>query len=124
MWLIAKRRKKMVKPILTDRNVIAVANDDGSLTPVEGNADGAIKVVVQESVEIDADDLIIIDRTFVKNADIGANYASGSQGQVKTAKTYKANASGGDPATLVTYLYADTDFPEQWSKYTESSTTV
>lgn len=52
-------------------------------------------------------------REFVKAADIGTNYVSGSEGQTKVENYYDTEDV---LRATVTYKYEDTDYPDQWTE--------
>jgi hypothetical protein len=56
--------------------------------------------------------------------DIGADYVSGSEGQIKTIKIYPTGAAGGSPAKLVTYKYSNATYPTFQTSVIETTITV
>ena len=51
-------------------------------------------------------------RVFVKTADIGVDYVSGSEGQIKEERYYDTEDV---LRATVTYKYEDAEVPEQWT---------
>ena len=109
-----------VTRFLNDSNIIVGIDSNNDYVPIKVNADGALSVVSETSV----DALKHRVYTPVVVGDVGADYVSGSEGMIKTIKEYAIGAISGDPAILTTYKYQNATYPTFITDEVESETTV
>ena len=111
-------------PFLEDKNIIAGVNADGEIIPFE-TEDGLLPVKLVDGTT--ASNLSTLKHrvyTPVVAGDIGADYASGSEGMIKSIKEYDMGATAGSPAILTTYKYQNTTYPTFITDEQETATTV
>lgn len=109
-----------------ERNLIAGVDDNDEIKPIQVES-GKLKVITVNDIIPNIEDVAIIIQTPVTSTDTStdsSNYVAGSEGLIKTIKTYPSNAQNGDPALIITNKYENATYPHLITRSTPSIGTV